>query len=317
MKKKTETFYAPFRFKLTDLVAGKEIHNGIDGMVVAMRDQIQAYDTRDKLKKATDDKLSAFGCGPDHSQHVYLPTCTGMVTMEVPVGAIENDKQVVNLSQNPEWIQNVSIDISGDVSHGPLLWSQITFGMAPDYSDLKKQACIRFEDLSRITAKIASLPDAIRERVDMHDEYARDSLNTLYNSSGFMHRRIYQPSNPTPEQSARSWGQEYLQTYMKACEGNLSLDFMLRNAHDWEDAFKEKFDAAYGPGTDYRAISASVVYEMLNNMAQATTDMETRVILTMLMQQADRDATVYSDNPLDAPQDIVDNPVIDEQEEVL
>ncbi len=310
---KTETFHAAFDCEFTDLLHGAPVHEGKDGMVIAIRDTYQAYALYEKLQQVPGAQLSAYGCGPQLDQHVYLPSCAGIVTLEIPKGIIEGDKQAVDLHEHPEYITEVTIKVSGDVAHGPIDWTQLTLGAGIDYTGLQRQVAVRFDDLARISSKLEATTDAVRQDVDLNDEFARDSLRALYNSNGLLHHRFRLASNPSPEQTAMHFGMEYLQTYMKACESSLKLDFNMRNAHDWQDSFVEMFSAAYAPGLDYRAISADVVYTMMDNMAKSTTDVETRAVLMLLMQQAERDSAVYSGNPLEEPQDIVP----EEPEEVL
>ena len=310
---KTETFYAAFACEFTDLMHGAPVHEGKDGMVIAIRDNYQAYELYEKLQQVPGAQLSVYGCGPDLDQHVYLPSCAGIAKLEIPESVIEGDKQAVDLRAHPEYITSVTIRVSGDVSHSIMDWSQLTLGAGVDYEVLQRQVMTRFDDLCRIASKFAETPDDIRRDVDLDDEFARDSLRALYNSNGILHHRFRLVPNPSPEQTAMHFGMEYLQTYMKACEQNLKLDFNMRSAHDWQDSFNDMFAAAYSPDADYRVLVADVVHTMMSNMAQSTTDIETRAVLSLLMQQAERDSTTYSEQPVGETPDIVP----EEPEEVL
>lgn len=310
---KKETFYAPFACSFTDLLHGAPVHEGRDGMVIAIRDAYQAHEAYEKLQNVPGAQLSAYGCGPRLNQHVYLPSCAGIATLTLPQGLVEGDKQAIALQEHPEYISEVKIKVSGDIAHGPIDWAQLTMGVGVDYSGLQKQVSVRFDDLARIVDKIAAIPDAARQQVDLYDEYARDSLREMYNSNGCIHSRVRLASNPTPEQTAMHFALEYFQTYMKACEINLPLGFMLHNAHDLPGTFKEQFESAYSHNADYRSIAAAVTCEMLKNMAQGTQDIDTKAILICLANEADRDFNAYSNGTIKQTQDI-DAPEHEEEE---
>ena len=309
---RTEKFYAAFSVDFMDLVHNKPVHEGKDGMIIAMRDILPAQELFDKLKQIDGRQLSAYGCGPEGDQHVYLPSCAGIAHLKVPVGVIKEDAQAIDISKHPEWVTQVTINVSGDVSHGPFNWTQLTMDLTPDYSDVSKLMAARFEDLSRIAAKLAVVPDDVRKAADLYDDFARDSLRALYNGNGFMTKRVH-VSNPTEEKIALGWGLEYLQTYMKALEQNMSLDFMLRTAHDMEASFKEQFQEQYTPEVDYRITAAATMHKMLESMSGSCTNLDDSAVLALITNQAERDTTTYSETPIGETPDVV----LDEPEEEI
>lgn len=317
MAKKVDNAYAPFSFSLTDLAQGYHVHEGQEGMVLVFQDQIAAYDQWDKLKQISGPRLSVFGCGPNADQHINLPTCTGMMHLQIPAGVLppEVDKRVCVMSDKlpvgpgdvkiqPEWIRQVDFRIEGDIAHGPLVSMQLTEGVGVDYRDLQRFAQQRLSDLSRITTKIAIDSQEVRMRADLQDEFVRDSLNAMYCSSGFVYHRQRYTDQMTPEQRAMAGGLETLQQYMKAMDANLGIDAILRHAHTMEQEFRDLFPAQYAAADDAKVAISLTIAQIMQAHADKATTADERVTFLSFKANAEHYAEMFkAEGDIETPGD--------------
>lgn len=285
---KTSKFYIPFKFDLPDLFNGDQFYKKLSPNTVAFSDEWKAHQAWDDMKNGQGEQLSTFGCGQDLDQYVTLPGCTGMLHIDAPAGTIKDNQYPENI--NPEWITQLDIRIEGDVSHGPLIYSQLTMGSAPDYEDVQMNAFLRFQDLARICNQIAIESPATLMKINLYDEHARESLSAMYNSAGFTYKRQPFSLNMSPEQQALSFGLEYLQQYMKTMKTYLTLDEIIRHAHSLEQEFRDEFSKQYDPQKNFKMIAAAVVEKIMeDHCARGESDNE-RAVFTLLKHNAMLDA---------------------------
>lgn len=327
MKKKTETIYSPFKFSLVDLANGVSVH---EGARLVFRDQFAAYEQWDKLKQVPGAQLSAFGCGPMQDQHVYLPTCTGIMHIQAPAGFLKQngepiDKRVCivgdKLKAGPddikiqsEWIRQVDFRIEGDIAHGPLVSMQLTEGIGLDYHDLQRFAKQRVNDLSKIVSAIASNSDEHRMRADLNDEHVRDSLRDMYCTSGFSYKRQLWDDQMTDEQRSMSIGLEYFQPYFRSLDVNLGIDGVIRHAHSLEQEFRDLFPAYNQNVSDPRIAAAETVAKIMDTHAAQSIDNTERLVFLSLKNNAERDVEDFyamNDNLVQTDENEFESPSYD------
>lgn len=288
---KYDILYAPFKFELTDLINGKPVHKGQDGMVVACKDAMEAHDLWDKLKNTHGAQLSAYGCGPELNQHVYAPTCTGLMVLHVPKNMFPENKQVIAV-ESP-WIYRCDFRIEGDLAHGPIISMQITNGDAPDYEQLRAFAQYRLDDLSKITTRIAQDTDQQRMHADLDYEYVRDSLRDMYCTTGFVNKRIPFRDEMTAEEKAMSYGLEQLQQYMRSMDIHLPISAILTHAHSMEKEFKDAFAEHYAQASNGRAAGAQTIAHVMQMHADKAASSDERIAFLSLKADAERNAALY------------------------
>lgn len=304
MAKKIETVYAPFSFSLTDMARQNPVHKGPEGRLLVFKDQLAAYEQWDKLKQIPGPQLSAFGCGSDGSQHVHMPTCTGMIKIEVPRGLIRDDKCICimndKLSDGPDdvkindaWMKQIDIRIEGDVAHGPVLYTQVSIDGYPDYNQLVRLAQLRFDDLTRICSKLTRDHPESRARADLYDEHARDSLREMYCGNGFAYRRFFLRENMTEAQQRLTSGLEYLQPYMRAMDVVLGIDSVIRHAHSIEQEFRDMYPQYDNHTSDGRIAAASTVAAMMQEHAERSVAKSERTVFLSLKANAEQDIEMF------------------------
>lgn len=304
MAKKTETVYAPFSFTLVDMMYKKPVHEGHDGRLMVFKNPAEAYEKWDELKQNQGAQLSAFGCGSDGMQHVYLPTCTGIIRMEVPKGLLPDDRCTCIISDktpvgsndikiNSDWISQVDIRIEGDVAHSSVIYTQLTGGGAPDYDKLPMLAQYRFEDLERICGKLAREKSESREQTNLYEERARDSLREMYCGNGFAHKRFFIRNNMTEEQQRLTSGLEYLQPYMHAMDKVLGIDSILRHAHSMEQEFRDMYPQHDNHTSDARIAAAATVAKMMQEHAERSVTKFERTAFLSFKANAEQDIELF------------------------
>lgn len=295
---KYDVLYAPFKFELTDLIQSKPVHKGQDGMVVAYKDATEAHDVRDKLKNTHGAQLSAYGCGPELNQHIYAPTCTGILVLHVPKNMFPENKQVISVES--QWINCCDFRIEGDIAHGPVINMQITNGDAPDYEQLRAFVQYRLDDLSKITARIAQDTEQQRMQADLNYEYARDSLHDMYCTTGFVNKRVPFRDEMTVEAKAMSYGLEQLQQYMRSMDVHLPISAIITHAHSMEKEFKDAFTEYYAQSSNGRIAAAQTIAHVMQMHADKTTSPDERIAFLSFKADAERNAAVYQNLPEDS-----------------
>lgn len=304
MAKKTETVYAPFLFALTDLIHWKPVHEGQTGCLLVFKDQYAAYEEWDKLKQTPGIQMSAFGCGSDETQHVYMPIGTGMLQMKVPQGLIPDDQHLCVMSAKlpldatdiqikREWIKQIDIRIEGDVAHSPIMYTQISEDGPPEYSQLQALAQYRFNDLMRICEKLATDTQETLKQADIYDDHARDALCAMYCGNGLAHRRFFLRQNMTEAQKRLESGLEYLQPYLHAMDKVLGINSILRHAYSMEQEFRDMYPQYDSKDSDARITAATTVAAMMHEHAERSLTHSERTAFLSLKTNAEQDVELF------------------------
>lgn len=286
MLNKTVVAYAPFNFHLTAMMQNTPVYENTAGKLRVFKNEYDAYEQWDILKNTPGQPISTFGCGPDESQHVQLPTCSGILKLNIPEELLNQETQEMAIQER--WIQQVDIRIEGDIIHHPILYTEITNGLPLDYGHLPKIAQSHFDDLVRICSKLVVDSEHTRQQADLYDEHARNSLRDMYSGSGFAHRRLYVRDSMTDEQKQLTVCLEYAQPYMKAMDKLLGIDSIIRHAHaieqDVTDICKQYSDI------DTNLAAAYTMAQVMQAHAEQSVNDAERTVFLSLKRNAELDA---------------------------
>ncbi len=304
---KTVTLYAPIKFSLVDLMQGKAVHTGEDGAILALQNQEEAQNLLDKLTNTSTKRISAFGCGPKETQHVTLPNCTCTLVLQVPADILPKGQNKIVLptgiddksdrALKPEWIERAYFRIGEDVSHEPMHAAQILHctGLPIDYHDLRKHAEIRFNDLTRIVEKITTDSHTARCRADLEDEHAKDALRMLFNSTGFVHKRISYDDNMPEAQKNQAIGLEYFQNYMKALSAHLEIDGIIRHVDTMEQEFRDAYPTYLEYIPDAKQAAASATAHVMQSHLQNSYHKIDIAVFHAFYAQAEQDVRMFEE----------------------